>query len=177
MIRSALIAAIHTTVILVLASPGLAGIGPPLLGDFNADGEINRFDVNLLTAEIASGTDDPFLDVNLDGTVNTVDLDQWFLNYSFESGVPLTVALVDVNFDLVNTLADFQIIQANLSIATTDFTDGNLLPDGLVNYADRDLYISRGGLVPEPSAMVLTGLGFLVLFRLRRRLVIARLHC
>ena len=177
MIRSAKITAVYVIAIMVLASSGLAGSGPPLIGDFNADGDINGFDVNLLAAEIATGTDDPLLDVNLDGAVDTVDLDQWFLNYSIQSGVPLTVALVDVNFDTVNTLADFQIIQANLSIATTDFTDGNLLPDGLVNYADRDLYINRGGVVPEPSAVVFAGLGFLALFTWRRRLVIARIHC
>ncbi len=128
--------------------------------DINADGLINEFDVNLLTGGIATGSGDPALDVNLDGNVDTFDLDDWFNAYSFESGVPLAIALVDVDFDQVNTIADLQIIEANLGVFTTNFTDGNLFPDTLVDSVDRDLYVSRGGIVvPEPASGLLVLLG------------------
>jgi len=126
-----------------------------LTGDFDFDGDIDSVDVNLLTAEIESGFHDPTFDVDGDGLVTLPDLDEFFLFYSAESGVPLAIALVDINFDKVNTVADYQILQTNLSALTTDFTSGNLNADSSVDTADRSLYLSRGGVVPEPMGSTL----------------------
>jgi hypothetical protein len=156
---------VSATLSLFLVPPASVLANP----DFSQDGLLNEVDVNLLTAEIAAGTSNLVFDVNVDGAVNADDLDGWFPLYSTESGVPLATALVDVNFDTVNTIADFQIIQSNLLVATTDFTAGNLNADSLVDVSDRNLYIIRGGVVPEPATLVLTALGLLAVAGRRRK--------
>ncbi len=164
MIRTAICAVSFSFLFLFCLPPAQAGgVSPLLVGDIDMDGDIDDVDVNLLTAEVEAGTGDFLFDINGDGLVDLFDLDEWFVIYSSDSGVPLSTALVDVNFDKANTAADFQIIQSNLSQSITDLTGGNLLPDGsgLVNQIDLDLYISRGGVVPEPSALLLAGLGYL----------------
>ena len=126
---------------------------PALVGDFDSDADLDGDNADLLTAENAAATHDFNFDVDGDSLVNLVDLDLWFPLYSTESGVPLATALVDIDFSMVNEVADFQIIQSNLSVATTNFTDGNLNADSVVDVADRNFYISRGGVVPEPATL------------------------
>ena len=48
-----------------------------LLGDFNANGELDVNDIDLLTAHIREAGSDLQFDVNLDGSVNLADLDYW----------------------------------------------------------------------------------------------------
>jgi hypothetical protein len=147
--------------VLLLPVAHTARAVPLYAADFDANGALDSGDVNLLTAEIAAETNDPSFDLNDDGLVDTLDLDDWFSAYSDFSSVPLSTALVDVNFDTTNTVADFQIIQVNLLITTTNFTDGNLNADHWVDSLDRDLYIARGGVVPEPSTLLLAAIGVL----------------
>jgi hypothetical protein len=135
--------------------------------DFNGDSILGPADVNMLTFEISIDSSDMSFDLNGDNIIGLPDLDWWFGDYSADSGVPLAIALVDVNFDHLNTPEDFEIIQANQLVATTDFTAGNLNADSLVDAADRDLYLSRGGVVPEPSSLALVGLGLIALLARR----------
>lgn len=141
-----------------------------LIGDIDFDGDLDDVDVNLLTGGIEAGTHDIAFDVDGNGLVTLPDLDLWFDSYSAWSSVPLATALVDVNFDGVNTIADFQIIASSLGSTTTDLTDGNLLPDGSsqVNQSDLDLYISRNGVVPEPTSIALALVGLCVAGRRNR---------
>ena len=113
------------------------------VGDFDADGGVNGADANILADGIATGTIQNWFDMDGSGSINPADLDYWFLYYSIDSGVPLATALVDINFDGLNTLADFQVIQSHLAVATTQVTQGNLYADGIVDATDMDLYISR----------------------------------
>ncbi len=151
-----------------LGNPQQALAVPSLMGDVDADGDLDANDANLLTAEIAAGTNDFFFDVNDDGVVDSLDLDLFFVEYSTFSGVPLATALVDVNFDTLNTSADYDIIINNLSLPLTAFTAGNLFMDGLIDAADVGLYLSRGGVVPEPATLWLVLWTALIPLRNRR---------
>jgi hypothetical protein len=142
--------------VLALFSPSMLFAQFPLLGDVDGNGLLEGEDANLITAAIATGSLDPFSDLDANGTVDNVDLDHFFDSYSAGSGVPLSIALVDINFDMVNTVLDYQILLSNLSVMTTDFTAGNLKIDGVINADDLALYLSRGGVVPEPSALIQT---------------------
>lgn len=125
------------------------------IGDVDFDGDLDSVDADLLTAGIAAGSMDFTLDVDGNGLVETTDLDLFFVEYSSMSGVPLATALVDVNFDTQNTSADYFIIKNNLTLSLTAFTAGNLFVDGSIDAADLSLYLSRGGVIPEPTSAVL----------------------
>jgi hypothetical protein len=123
------------------------------MGDVDLDGDLDADDANLLTAGIAAGSMDLNLDVDFNGVVDSADLDLFFSSYSSENGIPLATALVDVNFDTVNTSADYDIIFNNQGLASTAFTAGNLFVDFGINSLDLNLYLSRGGVVPEPGTI------------------------
>jgi hypothetical protein len=137
-----------------------ASAAPFLPGDVDGNGIVNGADIDLLASTIGSTTQLDG-DVNLDGVVDIIDFDQWFQLYSADSGVPLAIALIDVNFDQANTQADYSTIFANLSQLTSYFTRGNLDGNSLVNQADLDLYLSRGGIVPEPTTAILAAVAIL----------------
>lgn len=153
----------------LLCAPSNVFAGNTLIADINGDALINSQDVDLLASLI--GTLGPDGDLNLNGLVDLADFDLWFELYSIDSGVPVSIAVVDLNFDQVNDPADYAVIFANLSQSTTDFTRGNLNGDSIVSTADIDRYFSLGG-VPEPASMILGVSGFLslALYRPRRAL-------
>ena len=132
-------------------------------GDFDRDGSLGSLDVDALTLEIAAGTNNVTFDLNGDGLVDLSDIDVWFPLYSANAGVPLAIALVDVDFNGLNNVADYLLIQTNLNLPSPRFTDGDLNADGFVSASDLALYTVRGGLVPnsvpEPTTLVLLGAG------------------
>lgn len=159
----------------LISSPVIAI--PSMVGDVNEDGELNSLDADLITMAIAAGGSGPIGDITGDGVVTLLDLDVFFENYSSFNGVPLAVALVDVNFDMVNTSADYYIIRNNQGLPLTAFTAGNLLVDGFVNAADLSLYLSRGGVIPEPATgLLLAGLILVPLASRRRYSAVGELY-
>ena len=132
------------------------------IADFDGNAITDAADVDLLTTEIVTGTNDSSFDVNNDSVVDLSDLDAWFPIYSTDNGgVPdVSTAKVDINFDLSNTLADFLVIQNNQSLASSLFTSGDINADGVVNGLDITRYLSLGGVVPPP-ALWLFGSGLL----------------
>lgn len=156
----ALLTQVSLVLCVVFCSHGARANG--IVGDFNYDGLIDVVDADLMTDEIAAGTNLLSFDLTSDGSVDLADLDNWFGHYSSYSGVPLAIALVDVNFDTVNTAADYMTIQFNLLSTSSSFSDGDLNATGIVDTADLDLYMSRGGVVPEPSTLSVLLLGSIV---------------
>jgi hypothetical protein len=139
------------------------------IGDVDLDGDLDADDANLLTTGIAAGSMDFNLDVDFNGVVDSADLDIFFAEYSLESGVPLSTALVDVNFDTVNDSTDYYIILGNQGLASTNFTSGNLFVDGGINTLDLNLYLNRGGVIPEPGTMCLAATAVVLGLSRKRR--------
>jgi hypothetical protein len=162
-----------------LAIAGLLGIlnaHAMSIADFNIDGVTDAADVNLLTTEISVGSNTPSFDLNNDGLVNLNDLDDWFPIYSVDNGgVPdVSIARVDINFDLSNTLLDLLVIQNNQSLVSSLFTSGDINADGVVNGLDITRYLSLGGVaVLIPAALWLFGTGLLGLIGIARRKKVA----
>ena len=141
------------------------------IADFDSNGITDSLDVDLLTTEIVTGTNAPSFDLDSNLVVNLADLDEWFPIYSTDNnGVPdVSIARVDINFDLSNTLADFLVIQNNQSLISSLFTSGDINADGVVNGLDITRYQSLGGVVPVPAALWLFGTGLLGLIGVARK--------
>ena len=165
--RSRLLGAIGASIISIISIPSHA----MSIADFNGDGIVDSTDVNLLTTEISAGSNTLSFDINSDGLVNLIDLDDWFPIYSVDNGgVPdVSTARVDINFDLSNTLLDLLVIQNNQSLVSSLFTSGDINADGVVNGLDITRYVSLGGVVPVPAALWLFGSGLLGLIGMARR--------
>lgn len=110
---------------------------PESAPDLDADGQINCNDVDALTTEIAAGTNHPDFDLNGDGMVDTVDLDQWLSiggAFSLPSGQPIPYG--DANLDGLVDGADFLIWNTNKFTAGTGWCSGNFNADGQVDGRD-----------------------------------------
>jgi hypothetical protein len=142
-------------------------------GDFNSNGSLDLPDVNMLNAEIAAGTNQASFNLNGDATVDVADLRVWvrdlrktwfgdanldgvfgsgdlvaiFQAGKFEVDQPATWDQGDWNGDLRFTTGDL----------ITAFQDGGYEKGPLV------------AVVPEPSAIVLGGLGLALLAQRRPR--------
>jgi hypothetical protein len=150
---------------------GIMNVHAMSIADFDGNDITDAADVDLLTTEIVTGTNDPLFDVNNDLVVDLGDLDEWFPIYSADNGgVPsVSIARVDINFDTSNTLVDFLVIQNNQSLTSSLFTSGDINADGVVNNLDITRYLSLGGVVPIPPALWLFGTGLLGLVGMATR--------
>jgi hypothetical protein len=142
--------------------------------NFNDDGAIDCTDVDLLTAEIAAGTNDPNFDLTGDGNVNGEDLSDWLVQAG-EANLPGGAAYLpaDANLDGFVDGVDFTIWNANKFTNDTAFCDGNFNADSVIDGIDftiwNDFKFTSSDVVavPEPAAFSLFLLGILLL---RRRL-------
>lgn len=148
---------------LILGQPSVRGA--EVILDLNADGRVDIHDIDIIVTTVGLGWDDPDLvaDANLDGLIDQNDIDDWFECYSTEYDVPLDIARLDINFDSQNTYADYALIVANVGTDLTKFSEGNLVPDAQIDEADLEFYTLNGGVVPEPSTLVLVGLAGMIL--------------
>jgi hypothetical protein len=162
--------------LIAVAHVGFCPAAYSQIGDVDFDGDLDSDDANLLTAGIAAGSMDSTLDVDGNGLVDTTDLALFFHEYAFSVHIPLATALVDVDCDLQNTSTDYFIIKNNLGLPLTDFTAGNLFVDGSIDVADLSLYISRGGVIPEPASGLLMLSAGLLMLSARRNISISALR-
>lgn len=150
-------------------------------GDFDADGELDVDDIDLLTAAIKEGTSDVRFDVNADGVVNQADREFWVVDLK-------NTYFGDADLDGVFDTSDFvKVLQAgeyeddaegNSTWATGDWS-------GDCEFDTNDLIVvfQKGGYeagpraavassVPEPSGLVAvwisTGAATLLLRHQRR---------
>lgn len=117
---------------------------PPPGGDFDHDGNYNCADLNLLTAAVASGNNNPTFDLNGDSIVNFVDVATWLSNAGglrFGSGRSYLVG--DANLDGVVDGSDFGLWNANKFTSNTAWCSGNFNADGVIDGADFGLWNSN----------------------------------
>lgn len=142
--------------------------GEEVILDLNADEIADKLDIDIVVHNVGLGGDDLLADVNLDGLIDQNDIDDWFDCYATEYGVSLYIARLDVNFDSQLTYADYALIAAHVGTDLTKFSEGNLVADGQIDEADLEFYVLNGGVVPEPSTLILMGLSGIILVMRRQ---------
>ncbi|MFC1759142.1 LamG-like jellyroll fold domain-containing protein, partial [Planctomycetota bacterium] len=153
----------------------LLGSTTAVPGDFNNDGSLTVDDVDLLSTNIALGTNDVAFDLNNDSQVDGLDLNIWVkeLKFTWFGDADLDGAFTSSDFVTVFGSAKYETGQA----ATWEQGDWNA--DGAFNSADFVAAFSDGGYekgprtpgvatVPEPNSMMLLG-GLLCLAIVRRK--------
>jgi hypothetical protein len=148
--------------------------GGVLTGDFNANGVLDAPDIDDLTAQSAGGMNPATHDLNADALVNVGDVNVWVKDL-FNSWVG------DANLDGEFNSGDLVVVLASGTYeADVDsvWTTGDFNGDGRTNSTDLVAALADGGYelgpraavaaVPEPSALLLTLCG-LVMILVRRR--------
>ena len=146
-------------------------------GDFDNDGALTAIDIDLLSAEVLAGTNNPTYDVNSDGSVNAEDRNEWVgsirKTYFGDSNL-------DGQFDSADFVAVFTVGEYEDAVAgNSTWAEGDWNGDGDFDSGDFVLAFTEGGYeagphpavssVPEPSACVLFALGMLGFASRRRR--------
>ena len=158
----------------ILSIAGVAGT----LGDFDGNGTIDATDIDLLSAEVRAGTNDPQYDVNSDGLVNDQDRSQWVdsLKSTYVGDSNL-----DGQFDSGDLVAVFTVGEYEDGVAgNSGWADGDWNGDGDFDTTDFVAAFSAGGYeqgprpalaaaVPEPNTLSLLFAGLIGL-----RIAIAR---
>ncbi len=160
---------------------GIFGWATPLgglRGDFNGNGQIDLEDIDILTAESASGENRQQYDLTGDGFVDQADVTEWAkskdIGYTW---------IGDANFDGQFNTGDFvQVLgigKYEQPGAKAVWSEGDWNGDGVFGTGDLVAALSDGGYeigprtdvaaVPEPSTFVLVLLAGLACLGLRRR--------
>ncbi len=142
-----------------------------VLGDFDADGQLQVSDVNLLCEAIRNGTNPAIFDLNGDDLVDFDDQRFWVEDLRRTS-----FGDVDLNGDV--SFADFLVLSSNFGQAATEaanWQSGDHDCDGNVGFTDFLLMSANFGQsaeaasVPEPSSKMIALSLLLLLPRLQRR--------
>jgi hypothetical protein len=151
-------------------------LGGTLVGDFDNSGVLDLPDVNLLSEEIAQGSDNPVFDVTGDGSVNSDDLNMWVKDLR---GTWFGDANLDDEFNSGDLVAVFAAGEYEDPIAgNSTWAEGDWNADLDFDSGDLVAAFAGGGYeqgpvqavnaVPEPSACLLCAIG-LAMFARRRR--------
>ncbi len=143
-------------------------------GDFNMNGVLDAPDMDLLSAEASTGTNNPAYDLNSDNLVNELDRVFWIndLKKSYFG---------DANLDGEFNSSDLVVVFTSGKYETgsaAGWSEGDWNGDMLFESGDMVTAFTAGGYelgpreavaaVPEPSGLILFALGLLAL-RVRRR--------
>ena len=110
-------------------------------GDFNADGLYDRFDIDLLVAQIAAHGNALAFDMNGDNLVNLIDRDLWLARAGgINLGPGRSYRLGDANLDGVVDGSDFGIWNAHKFTINPAWTAGDFSADGSVDGTDFGLW-------------------------------------
>ena len=151
---------------------GLIAGGDPL--DFDGDGELGVGDIDMLSAAIAGGDTDSKFDVNTDGSVNRSDL-----NFYVGDKRILHTWIGDANLDGEFNSSDLVRVFSGGKYETdgpATWDEGDWNADRVFNSGDMVAAFSDGGYekglkspaaVPEPSAIIIAGIGLLAVLRFR----------
>ena len=152
-------------------------LGLPSPGDFDNDGTVGFADIDLLSVQVRSSSNDPLYDLTGDGMVDQNDRDVWVHDIA-------KTFFGDFNLSRAVDEADFAIWSANLFTNSTAWNSGDASGDGMVDVTDFNLWHANRGrspipaVVPEPtpSVVVLVSV-FLALFRGTPHKTTRRCHC
>ncbi|MEM8679076.1 MAG: Ig-like domain-containing protein, partial [Planctomycetota bacterium] len=131
---------------------------PP--GDFDQDTAFTCADINLLSAAIATASNDLSFDLNDDGQLDNDDLLAWLANAGAVNRPSQAAYLMgDANLDGLVDGLDFVIWNNNKFTDTTDFCSGDFNASGRVDGADflrwndHKFMNPAGGLQTQPPAL------------------------
>ena len=102
-------------------------------GDFNGDAIVNAEDIDLLCAEVISGTNATEFDLTGDGSVDTADMDEMILNV-------VGTLYGDANLDFVVDASDFNLWNASKFTSGSGWADGNFNCDTVVDASDFNIW-------------------------------------
>ena len=154
-------------------------LAPEPSGDFDGNGVLTTFDIDLLMNEVAAGTDDIAFDLNSDGSVDDGDRDEWLTQAATERGFAESLLVGDSNLDGAVDSIDLNALALNWRGETevNDWTRGNFT-GAAVNSIDLNALALNwrqtasapvaSQAVPEPRCLALLGVAGLVLAACRR---------
>ncbi len=138
-----------------------------VLGDFNGDGMWTTVDIDALTAEISSETDNSAFDLTGDGLVNDADLIKWRSDGATHNGFSEPYFLGDSDLDGSVDSTDLNNLALNWQQGAAEWSGGDFTADGFVDSADLNalalnwrqsapMASALSAPVPEPSALLLS---------------------
>jgi hypothetical protein len=153
---------------------------PTLDCDFDDDAACTVTDIDLLTAEIATGGNDLSLDINRDGLISKADRDNWLSKAATENGKGAPYLLGDANLDGSVDALDLNELGQRWRQQDNQWSHGDFTADGVVNALDLNemgqnwratipMTAAAAASVPEPSALSLVVIATLGLLGRRRR--------
>ena len=148
---------------------------PELACDFDRNQSCAVSDIDQLMNEIAAGTDNILFDLNGDVRVNDGDRDQWLRLAAQVNGFAQPYLIGDGNLDGVVDPVDLNALALNWRQDSHDWSGGNFT-GAAVNSADLNalatnwrqsvpLASDASAPVPEPSALLLTVFGLVLIWR------------
>ena len=156
-------------------------IMPGIDCDFTGDMACDTADIDMLTAEIATGGNNLALDIDGDGAITIADRDDWLSKAATENGKVPPYLLGDANLDGAVNASDLNEMGQRWTQMDNAWSHGDFTADGVINAADLNELGQRwtqmipdaaasASAVPEPSGMSLLLLAALgLLGRGRRR--------
>ena len=142
-----------------------------LPGDFDDNGQYECADVDALVVEIVGGSNNGAFDLDGNGLVNQSDLASWLALAGAENLVSGAAYLSgDANLDGTVDGQDFLVWNNNKFSTTSAWCSGDFTGDGIVDGADflnwnsNKFQSADVDAVPEPSTLMIIGLGVTALF-------------
>ena len=105
------------------------------LCDFDGDGLCNVADIDQLVGGIIDGGNDPGLDINRDGVVDTGDLDDWRSEAATENGLAGPHLKGDSDLSSKVDAADLNNLGINWTNAPNTWSGGDFTANGIVDAA------------------------------------------
>ena len=159
-----------------LGSVDLVYVRATARGDFNGDGILDVTDIDLLSAEILEGSNNPAVDLTDDDIVDAADLAEWRSVAAVHNGFDSPYLLGDADLDGIIDSTDLNNLALNWQQKANAWSQGDFDVNGIVDSADLNhlainwrqaIPMASAVSVPEPSASLLVLLGISLVRRPR----------